>query len=84
MRGTGRAVEHRPRPPPRDRSSLGACAAHAKRRVVIGRDSRKQALEDSVVALAIEKYGDPDRNEEDDRLRHLPGPGVRVGPHGPA
>ena len=32
----------------------------AKRRVAIGRDSRKQALNESVVALAIEKYGDPD------------------------
>lgn len=32
----------------------------AKRRVVIGRDSRKQALNESVVALAVEKYGDPD------------------------
>ena len=35
----------------------------ATRRVVIGRDSRKQALEDSVVALAIEKYGDPARDK---------------------
>jgi hypothetical protein len=35
----------------------------AKRRVVIGRDSRKQALEDSVVALAIEKYGEPDQQK---------------------